>query len=211
MCFSQEELTNLRDITESIRSTDFGRNWPQEYVDLYKLWGYFNRIYNTLDGDQFEWKRIARFAIDNRFQGLNQNFHQKAEVRNLAQLPCVGNGRNNYQPEKHIQIAFHTLRQAFDISIDQVCYSELCTARRAQGWRTCVDCDGQWTDPPQNTNDLQYAKFTVVVAALTIVYQIRNNLFHGSKMQMSERDVRLVRLGTGIVITTLEEICRVIE
>ena len=47
---------------------------------------------------------------------------------------------------------------------------------------------------------------TLVGAVLTIAYQVRNNLFHGSKLSMSDRDKLLVKLIGDIMESILKAI-----
>ena len=209
MSFSRQEIAHLQDIVRSMQETRFGGVWPSEYVRLYKRWGYFNRVYDVLYNDPQEWMRIARVALDNRFQGLSDRLINGPSLKQLANLPCVGDGRSNYEPKAHIRIAFQTLRQTFDIPLDEVCNKRVCTERQTRGWVPCYIYS--WPNPPAKIARPEDAVYTPLGAALAITYQVRNNLFHGSKMQMRRRDIELVALTAEIVKEVLEEIARTFE
>ena len=209
MSFSPHQMRRLREIVVSLRETDFGRRWPEEYQNLYRLWGYFNRCYDVLYDDPAEWVRVARIALDPRFQDLSQRLVHSQSLRRLAELPCIGDGRSNYEPQAHIRVAFRTLRETFNIPVDQVCSDPICINRQQQEWEICREYF--WSNHPSEITRPQDAVYTLVGATLAITYQIRNNLFHGAKMQISERDIELVRLAADIVREILEEVAAIVN
>ena len=206
MSFSQRENFALTSVVRSLQVTNFGQNWPLEYKRLYTLWGYFNRIYDLLYAEGQEWQRIASFALDTRFAGvIEHRFYTTGAVRCLSSLPCVGDGRRGFEPQGHVRIAFRTLREIFRVPTSDVCGDvSLCNMRKKKGWQLCSNYS--WPSRPKDVVELADAKFTLVGAVLTIAYQVRNNLFHGSKIQMKARDKMLAGLVADIVQVILEEI-----
>lgn len=204
---SPDQHQKLQDIAEAIKTTDYGHAWPHEYSELFRLWGFFNSIYSTLYTDTQEWQRISRFALDNRFSQIWNVLAQRPAVQELANQACVGDGRNGYAPSQRIRIAFQTLRTSFGINIQPVCQSSKCQSRQQKNMPICLVQN--WPAPPQAIVHPEDAKFTPFGATLLIVYQIRNNLFHGSKNEIHGPDyVRnqlLVRLGSQITRSLLEE------
>lgn len=202
------QQTELSDIADAIAATHFGQYMPQEYKDFYSLWGFFNGIYNALYTDREEWKRISRFAIDTNFSPIWSSLSQLSCVQQLAKQPCVGNGRNGNEPTAHTRIAFQTLRTEFQIEVSQVCQSNKCQSRNQI-------CNGyQWPQSPTNSS-VENAKFKPLGATLLIVYQIRNNLFHGTKREFSgheyERNKLLVSNSSKIIRALLEKIQPIIS
>lgn len=192
---------DLNGIAESLRVTDLGRNWPPEYQSFSAAWGYFNSVYNTLYTDPSEPRRIALFSIDSRFTPLWTTIRRMQATRDLAKLPCVGNGKASFRPSVQIQIAFHTLRTEYGFSINTPCRRKKCNQRRRAGWPTCMLT--AWPPVPAAIVSPEDAKFTPLGATLAITYQIRNNLFHGSKMEYIgpefERNRKLVTISDDII------------
>jgi hypothetical protein len=181
-----DQHRKLHDIAEAIRTTDYGHAWPDEYSELFRLWGFFNSIYSALYTDSQEWQRISRFALDNRFSHIWNVLAQQSAVQELAHQPCVGDGRNGYAPPQHIRIAFHTLRTSFSVNIQDVCQTSKCQSRQQQSISICLNQN--WPSLPQALVNPEHAKFAPFGAILLIVYQIRNNLFHGSKNEIHGSD-----------------------
>lgn len=199
--FSQHQWQALQDVTESMQYTNYGQKWPKEYTRFFRLWGYFNRVYDVLYTDPCEWQRIARLALDSRVGTVWDVVKDMDAVRDLAQQPCVGNGRDDYEPSEWVRIASETLRREFQISAQEVCGSEKCQWRKAPGWHLCSErAWGEWPQKPSRTDD---AKYTPLGATLTILYQIRNNLFHGSKLEIrgSQRKRNQLLVGLSAQIT----------
>jgi hypothetical protein len=203
----------LFDILKSYRSTNGGEVWPDEYNNFFRVWGFFNRIYDTLYSDNEEWKRIARFALDARFRQVCLKIKQMDEIRDLASRPCVGNGRNDYQPSKYVRISFQTLRTLYQIDIAKVCQETKCQERKNEDWPTCDSYD--WPSPPQKVTKPRQVIYTHLGATLTIIYQIRNNLFHGTKQEITEpqyqRNRELIYLSRVIMQNILSETNEVIS
>jgi hypothetical protein len=204
--FSKDESQALNEIAGGMASYGFGQYWPAEYNELFRLWGYFNRIYDTLYLDQHEWQRIARFALDVRFKAIWDELEGMEEAKELARQPCVGNGRKEFAPSERIRGAFGTLRSVYQIDVKKVCESKKCLKREENGWDVCLK------DKPnqsvQNTKVIDEANRTSLGATLLIIYQVRCNLFHGSKIEISgeefERNHLLVRLSAAIMMKLLE-------
>jgi hypothetical protein len=197
----------LHDIAEAIKTTDYGQAWPPEYSELFRLWGFFNSIYDTLYKDPKEWQRISRFALDSRFNHIWNVLAQRPAAQELARQPCVGNGRNGYAPSQNIRIAFHTLRSNFGINLQDVCQSSKCQSRQQRNIPICLSQN--WPAAPQALANPEDAKFAPFGATLLIIYQIRSNLFHGSKREIHGPDyVRnqlLVQFSSQITRLLLEE------
>jgi hypothetical protein len=105
------------------------------------------------------------------------------EVRELAQQPCVGNGRKEFAPAEWIRVASGTLRSINQIDVKEVCQGKKCHEREQKGWDVCLkDAEGKVL---QDTANLDEAKLTPFGATLLIIYQVRCNLFHGSKTEMN--------------------------
>jgi hypothetical protein len=141
------QLQKLQDVAEAITTTDYGQDWPPEYGKFFQFWGFFNSIYNTLYTDPMEWQRIGRFAIDNRFCRIWDALLQLPAVRDLAEQPCVGDGRDEYVPSIHVRVAFHTLRSTLKTSLQKVCQSAKCQSRQEKNIPICLT--QQWPDSPQ--------------------------------------------------------------
>jgi hypothetical protein len=206
--FTPDQQQTMDDITEAIRSTGYGGAWPPSYNKFFRLWGFFNGVYNALYTDGAEWQRIARFSLDNRFAQIWNSPKLQNSARRLASQACVGDGRNDYLPLQRIRIAFHTMRSEFKINLETVCESTKCQSRRLKNMQICL---GQnWPNAPQTLVNPDDAQFTLLGATLLITYQIRNNLFHGSKDEIHgpeyARNQLLVELGGQIVEAVLEEI-----
>jgi len=182
--------------------------WPHEYLRFYQLWGYLNAFYgayytkHNLRDESKEWKKIARFTLDERHEQLWQALVGLECIRCLARASCVGDGRNEYRPTPHVMASFQTLRRevlASEMAVEDVCQGSLCETRQPR----CLDGLEQ---PPQQldlTNPF-HAKFTPLGATFAILYQLRNNLFHGSKLDLHrERNRCLIECGVQILQTTL--------
>jgi len=189
------EIRTLKEIIDGMQSYCFGHYWPPEYNDLFRSWGYFNRIYDTLYTDNAEWERIARFAIDDRFKAIWNELQGMDDVRTLSQQPCVGNGRKEFVPAKRIRNAFSTLRLVNQIDVKEVCQSKKCLERKKREWDVCLN-DALVT-VYQDTANIEEANLTAFGATLLIVYQIRCNLFHGSKTEMSGEELARNQLLVG--------------
>jgi hypothetical protein len=207
-----DQLQKLQDVAEAIEDTDYGRDWPPEYSEFYKLWGFFNSIYNILYANPHEWQRIGQFSIDSRFALIWDRLAQSPAVRNLAEQPCVGDGRYRYAPSPRVRIAFHTLRSIFQINLQNVCQSAKCQSRHQKNIPICLT--QQWLNSPQVVAKPEDAPYTPLGATLLIVYQIRNNLVHGSKGEIQgpeyQRNLLLVQNGGEITRTLLEEVKKLI-
>ena len=154
----------LKDIANGIKTTDFGAAWPKIYDEFFRLWGFFNRIYNTLYTDNFEWKRIARFALNSRINHVWTQLELIKAMKELASQPCVGNGRNDYKPTDHVRIAFHIFRNIYKIEVKNVCQNPKCLGRKKLKW---VTCDAfSWPDPPKEINNIEDAVYTPLGATL---------------------------------------------
>lgn len=198
----------LYEVFESFEHTNHGRAWPAEYTNLYRVWGYFNRIFEILYIGKPEWQQIALFSLDSRFTNIWEAIEHDA--LRLAQAPCVGNGRGGMEPTEHVRIATRTLREQLGINSKDVCQSEKCQTRQIR----CSDWQGK--NPPAiiNPQDPTHAKFTPLGATLTIVYQVRNNLFHGSKDEYYgkeyERNLFLTGTSAAIVQTVVAKAKRIL-
>jgi hypothetical protein len=205
---TQDQQSKLEEIANSMQETGYGHYWPEEYKDFSQAWGYFNSIYNLLYKDHAEWQRIARFAIDSRFQHIWYKLCKLKSVRELAKQPCVGDGRDSFRPTERVQIAFNTLRAEYGFSVKTPCRKAKCKTRGLAGWPTCLL--RTWPAAPQAITSPDDAKFTPLGATLVIVYQIRNNLFHGSKDETFgseyERNRLLIQISLEIVKTVLHEV-----
>jgi hypothetical protein len=118
-----DQHQKLHDIADAIETTNYGRGWPPEYNKLFRLWGFFNSIYSTLYTDNQEWQRISRFALDHRFAHIWNVLVQLQAVQELANQPCVGDGRNGYAPSERVRTSFHTLRTSLGINVQNICQS----------------------------------------------------------------------------------------
>ena len=160
-----------------------------------------------------EWEKIAQFSLDERFQGIWDGLSVHDDVRELANLPCVGDGRSAYEPRLHSRTASHTLRSHFQIEIADACTGWKCEQRTERGWARCSDLE--WADPPDRRAAPDAAVLSPLGATLTIVYQIRNNLFHGMKHEYAgpdhERNLTLVRLSTDIVQYLMRECTEILQ
>jgi len=207
MTISADQKVALRDIANSIATTHFGKVWPEEYDQFYRLWGFLNRLYDTLYTDKAEWQRIAQFALDNRVNNVWAKLEPMQATKELASQPCVGDGRNSYQPSDQVRVAFHTLRNIYKIDVKEVCQKSRCLERKQMKW---VACDTYtWPALPKTIANPKDAVYTPLGATLAIIYQIRNNLFHGSKQEIAgdgyQRNLTLVTTSRDIIQILLEE------
>jgi len=198
----------LYEVFESFERTNHGRAWPAEYTNLYRVWGYFNRIFEILYTGKPEWQQIALFSLDSRFKNIWVDIEQ--DVLRLAQVPCVGNGRGGMEPMEHVRIATRTLREQLGINTKEICQSEKCQTRQIR----CSEWQGETPPAAINPQDPTHAKFTPLGATLTIVYQVRNNLFHGSKNEYHgreyERNLFLTGTSASIVQTVVARAKRIL-
>ncbi|MFX0197950.1 MAG: hypothetical protein ACFFCW_17660 [Candidatus Hodarchaeota archaeon] len=185
MNISAIQRDTLKDIINSLETTKYGQAWPSEYNEFFRLWGFFNRIYDTLYTGA-EWQRIAQFALDKSFSHIWESIKGLKALEELSRQPCVGDGRNDYVPSDHVRIAFHILRAVFNIDVRVVCQSQKCQKRKQQNWQICESYD--WPQPPKNVTSPNDAIYLPLGATLAIIYQIRNNLFHGSKYEITGPD-----------------------
>ncbi len=203
----------LKDIANSIEATDFGAVWPKMYDEFFRLWGFFNRIYDTLYADNSEWKRIARFSLDSRINHVWTQLEPIDAMKELASQPCVGNGRNDYKPKDHVRIAFDILRSIYKIEVKNVCQNHKCLNRKKLKRVTCDTFS--WPDPPKEINNIEDAVYTKLGATLSIIYQIRNNLFHGSKQEITgsdfDRNKILIKTSRNIIRILLDETRKAIQ
>lgn len=206
--FTPDQQQTMLDIAEAIRSTGYGGAWPDSYTNFFRLWGFFNSVYNALYTDGAEWQRIGRFSLDNRFVHIWDVPKLQDAARQLAGRACVGDGRNDYEPSIRTRIAFQTIRSVFNINLQAVCQSAKCQSRQLKNMPICL---GQnWPIAPQALVNLEDVRDSPLGATLLITYQIRNNLFHGSKNEIHgaeyERNQLLVEHAGHIVEAVLEEI-----
>lgn len=205
----------LQEISESMNTTFYGRAWPDEYNHFSRLWGYFNSIYDTVyprRRGQPEWDQIALFAIDNQFSHVWTVLEPTGIVQKLVNEACVGNGKNNFVPTNKVRIAYYVLRNYFKMDISKVCQNTKCQDRKIKGWQLCETW--AWPPAPANLNTIQNAHYTPIGATLTIIYQIRNNLFHGSKNEVTGRDFHrnlfLIQASSEILENVLQQINKLI-
>jgi hypothetical protein len=204
MSINTAQKAALKDIANSIETTNFGAVWPKEYDEFFRLWGFFNRIYDILYTDNLEWKRIARFALDSSINHVWKQLEPIKAMKKLASQPCVGNGRNDFKPTDPVRIAFQTLRSIYKIDVKNVCQKPKCLERKKLKW---VACDMfSWPDPPKEINNIEDAVYTPLGATLSIIYQIRNNLFHGTKQEITGSDFHRNQ----ILIETSRDIIRIL-
>lgn len=213
MCLNDNQKASLSDIIQSFSSTNGGAAWPESYEQLFHRWGYFNSIYNTLYSNNEEWKRIAQFSLDHRFSGIWGKIQPTEHLISLASEACVGNGRNNYIPKDHIRISFHVLRQVCEIELNDICKSNKCRKREEKNILLCSDY--RFPNPPEIISEVHHAIFTPLGATLSVICQIRNNLFHGSKQEIQDpqfsRNVRLIESSNNIVGIVLSETIEIIS
>jgi len=207
MSINTAQKEDLKDIANSIETTNFGAAWPREYDEFFRLWGFFNRIYDTLYTDNAEWERIAQFANDGRINHVWTQIKPIKAMKDLASQPCVGNGRNGYQPTDQVRIAFHILRSIYKIDVKNVCQKPKCLKRKKLKWAVCDTFT--WPVPPKVINNLKDMVYTPLGATLAIIYQIRNNLFHGSKQEITgseyQRNLILIKISRDIIRILLDE------
>jgi len=192
--------TDLHEVFESFQKTNHGQDWPLEYTNLYRVWGYFNRIYDIIYLEKAEWQRIALFSLDPRFTNIWEDY--KPYACQLAKAPCVGNGRGGLKPTDHIRIATRTLRGYFDINTEDICKSEKCQSRIIR----CSDWQGEQPPVAINPQEPNHAKYTLLGATLIIIYQVRNNLFHGSKYEYDGEEYKRNRFLTGTSASIIQSV-----
>ncbi len=194
----------LQDIFQSYR--EINGHWPRPYVNFYNRWGYFNQIYDTLYSHDKEWKRIAAFALNHS----NLWSDVEAQARVIAELPCVGNGRGSNDPTLAVRVSSNTLRIHFSVDAIIFCNQQnwKCSTRQTR----CSDMIFQPAPLNIDINNPSHSVYTLLGATLTIVYQIRNNLFHGSKHEFFgdeyNRNLQLVEVSDRIVDIILDRISR---
>lgn len=202
----KEKRQRLQDIHDSFT----GQPWPSEYNELFRLWGYFNSMYTILYPDGGERKQMACFALHDSSQPIWDALAATSRVENLAKQPCIGDGRDGVdKPNHRTNLAFYTLRNLFQLDIEQICQKKKCQERKRQGWTVCAR-QGQrhWDALLQVYTEPNHAYHIPLGATLAIVYQIRCNLFHGCKMELNgeqrKRNELLAGLGVAIMTTVLD-------
>lgn len=194
----------LQDIFQSYR--EINGHWPSQYVNFYNRWGYFNQVYDTLYSHDKEWKRIAAFSMNH--SNLWPDIEAQAGV--ISALPCVGNGRGANDPTLAVRVSSNTLRIHFSVDATTICNQQnwKCSTRQTR----CSEMTFQPAPFIIDINNPSHGVYTLLGATLTIVYQIRNNLFHGSKHEFFgdefNRNLQLVEVSDRIVEIILDRISR---
>ena len=150
------------------------------------------------------WKQIALFALD--YQILWPKVCHLAKP--LASLPCVGISTSDVDPEERVRIATKTLREELKIDAAKICDAKLankCSQRKIR----CLQYSFPQSPDPINDKNPDHAKYTPLGAALTIIYQVRCNLFHGGKFEVSppewDRNIALVQKSNDFIHELLKQ------
>ena len=170
-----------------------------KYQDYREARRDFHEAYELLEGYWRGGEPIHSF--DEFCRKLGDYFWDIADIRTLTrQLACegpVGNSRDNYHPSDDMVRATMFLLHKVDVvpedSLDEC--SAFFRNRHPGLYR------------PELANCWIGGGFK---AMMVMVYQIRNNLFHGRKLELQEdqlqRNIRLITIARGIVVILLDHL-----
>ncbi|HEX7575163.1 MAG TPA: hypothetical protein VF360_02200 [Candidatus Methanoperedens sp.] len=141
-----------------------GKSYPKYCQEFFTFWSLLNLYYSTINpnltGDK---KLVLKFGADKN--QLLWTF-VKDNAKKLVISECVGYGDGPSKPEDEVLNATLYLRDILGIQQTQVCNS----CRKATG------CSKTYSTSRKSGIELE--------ALMRIVYQIRNNLFHGDKFAL---------------------------
>ncbi len=163
----------------------YKKAYPNYYYGFFLQWSLINPLYNACSRNEKEVCRVIDFG--KKFGNLwNDNIESLS--KKIVALECVGDGRNDAQPNKYVRLATLYLRKEFQLN------SNICSH--------CKKKDYCKQDGNNNFHKLD--------AIMRILYQIRCNLFHGDKPELmgsqGERNKKLVHIGNEILTNILQQL-----
>jgi len=183
---NNEELKKAKEAIETWLS--FG-TYPEEYLTFFFYWSLFNSYYGLSLPKGGDCDKVLSFG---RQHNSLWNDVIEANARRLVALECVGDRKGESPPSSHVKAATNQLRDLLDVRKEQIC-SRCRLTKRDQCSR--VEEEG---------------KFERLEALLRIIYQIRCNLIHGDKTELTgeqgERNKELVRVTNPIIKEVLRNL-----
>lgn len=160
----------------------YKEEYPRHYYDFFLHWNLINPLYNACSSKDYEALRIIDFGKKMEIYLWDDTLESLS--KELVDLECVGDGRDDARPNKYVRLATLHLRKEFQLK------SNTCSTCRKKDY-----CE-------QEEND----DFHKLDAIMRILYQIRCNLFHGDKLELTRRNKKLVRIGNNILTEILQRI-----
>jgi hypothetical protein len=180
-------VDRLNNAKETSKNWLLLNDYPKDFHAFFFQWTLLNLFYNELSQERSEMQRVLEFGrkYENLFDLV------KNAASDLMREECVGDGKNDQAPSSPIKIASLKLRTTLGIKQYDVCVKCRSSKRRA-----CLTI---------RTKPYGYGNFE---ALMTILYQIRCNLFHGDKTEyrngfQAQRNILLVSIGNRILEQTL--------
>lgn len=172
----------LRKAKNAIRTwLSFGA-YPEEYLHFFFYWSLFNSYYGLSVSNGGDKSKVLSFG--RQYKAL-WNGLIKANARDLVDQECVGDGKGENSPSSEVKAATNYLRSSLGVNKKLVCNN--CRPNKRS------KCSGV----------TEKGKYGRLEALLRIIYQIRCNLIHGDKVELTEeqgeRNKRLVRLANPIL------------
>ena len=169
-----------------IRDWLSSREYPEQFKAFFFHWTLLNLYYNALSKEKKEIKRVLEFGRkhENLFESV------KICAEDLVKTECVGSKIGPAPPNGWVKTATLQLRDALNVDGLSVCGR--CREEKETACRTVK---------------LKQHDFGNMEALMSILYQIRCNLFHGEKTEHTNgnqvtRNRLLVKIGN----TALEKI-----
>jgi len=156
--------------------------YPEEYLLFFFYWSLFNSYYGLSVPKGGDRGKVLSFA---RQHEALWDDTMEGRARDLVALECVGHGRGMCPPSSYVKAATNQLRETLGMPQE-----ERCSYCRHQKKEACSRIE-------------ERGKFGRLEAVLRIIYELRCNLVHGDKTELTgdqgQRNVRLVRLANPII------------
>ena len=151
-----------------------GKSHPKYSQEFFTDWSLLNLYYHSLDSNLKDKASVLKF-------GRDKNTLMWESVREYANklvlLECIGNGEGASKPQNEVINATLCLRNFFGITPTSVCP----TCRKRLTCSKTIVSSGN-----AKRFDIEFE------ALMRIVYQIRNNLFHGNKFALKSDEGILI-------------------
>jgi hypothetical protein len=177
-----------KDIIKKIKNFLINKNnYPPYYSTFFSCWGLINPLYNACSDNESEGDRVLAFG--NKYYSLWNDLIKEKTIK-LIEKRCVGDSRY-HRVQKNVIKATNYLRNKFEIELSM-----------------CINCKKQ-RDICESKNSYK-DEFEKLGAVMRIIYQIRCNLFHGDKNELTgtggKRNKLLVESGSIILSEILNGI-----
>lgn len=173
------ELSKARKAIRTWLSFDIYR---EEYLYFFFHWSLFNSYYGLSLPKGGDKDKVLSFG---RQHNAIWTDIIETNAKQLVDLECVGNGKGEKPPLSEVKAATNQLRNLLGVNRKQVC--DRCRP----------------TKKDQCSRVAEEDQFSRLEALLRIIYQIRCNLIHGDKIELTEeqgeRNRKLARLANHIL------------